>query len=419
MAGLDPRGAVRRLLVTHLDPAGIARARLFPTARIAHVLGEGFTASVSSAAFFTPGDVAVDAVGTDAVIGDLLLTPDASRLRLLDAETGLWHAPADLRELDGAAPFVGCGRESLRRAVGALGEAGVTARAGFELEFTVSRGDDATPAHSGPAYGQRPLLVNEVFALEVLEALEHAGVAVQHLHAEHGDGQFELALAPQDPLAAADDYLLSRLVVERCALRAGVSAHFDPIPPAGAAANGMHIHLSLQRGGVPLFASGDGIPPAGLSAIAGILDAMPALTALLSASELSYQRLRPGRWSGAVACWGPGNREAAIRYVPALDGDPASANIEIKSGDATAHPHIALAGVLHAALDGLRRSAVAPPPLMISPGNLSDEERATVAPPLPSTLGVALAALDGERMLRTGLGDDLVDLYIAVRTPRG
>lgn len=407
---------VRRLLITHVDPAGIERARLFPAARFDDVLASGFAASVSSAAFFTPLDAPVDAVGTDAVIGDLRVRPDATRLAALDEV--LWHAPADLRAPDGQ-PFLGCGREAVRRAESALADAGLSARAGLELEFSLTA--HGVPAHAGPAYGQRPILRNEAFAGELLEALATAGVPVLHLHAEHGHGQFEVALAHRKPLAACDDYLLARLVVERTALRHSLDASFEPIPPVGAAANGMHIHLSLARDGRSILrADADGIRFEGLSMIAGILDALPALTALLAGSEPSYERLQPGRWSGALACWGPDNREAAIRYVSTTTGQGADgANIEVKPGDATANPYFAVAGLLHAALDGIDRRAEAPAPLSVNPAHLSDDERATRAPRLPATLADSLTALDESRMLRSRLGGELVDLYLAVRMPQG
>ena len=96
-------GGIRRLMVTHVDAAGIERARIIPAARIASALDRGVHASISSAALFTPHDEPVDAVGLDAVVGDLLARPDAGRLALIDAESQLAWAPADLSWPDGSA----------------------------------------------------------------------------------------------------------------------------------------------------------------------------------------------------------------------------------------------------------------------------------------------------------------------------
>ena len=414
----------RRLLVSLVDAAGVERSRIIPGAHIADALEDGVHASISSVALFTPQDQPVDAAGLDAVIGDLLVRPDAARLALLDEGSRLAWAPADLHWPDGT-PFFGCGRHAVRRAVEELGAGGLRARVGFELEFTLIREGDAAdpqPAHEGPAYGQRPLLQNEEFVDALLDDLETAGLPVLQLHAEHGLGQFEVALGARDPLDACDDYLLARLVIERTSIRRGLTAQFAPIPVVGAAANGMHIHLSVlgAHGNLLTPAPGDAPAGEGGAVIAGILDALPAATALLAGSEASYQRLRPGRWAGASLCWGVGNREAAVRYVTATASAGArGANIEVKPADATANPYLAVAALLAAAWDGITRGATPPAPVEVSPTRLSVEERTSRGiRQLPSTLGAALELLSESTMLRQHLGDRLVDLYVAVRTPQ-
>ncbi len=420
----DSETPPRRLLVSLVDAAGIERSRIIPGAHVADALTAGVHASISSVAMFTPQDQPVDAAGLDAVVGDLLVRPDASRLALLDEESHLAWAPADVHWPDGT-PFFACGRHAVRRAVDELAAGGLRARVGLEVEFSLVReGDDADPrpAHEGPAYGQRPLLQNEDFVQALLDDLETAGLPVLQLHAEHGLGQFEVALGARDPLDACDDYLLARLVIERTSIRYRFTVQFAPIPAVGAAANGMHIHLSvLGAHGNLLTPVAEGAPgPEGGAVIAGILDALPAATALLAGSEASYERLRPGRWAGASLCWGLGNREAAVRYVPATaSAGPGGANIEVKPADATANPYLAVAALLAAASDGITRGAIPPAPVEVSPTRLSVEERASRdIRHLPSTLAEALELLGESALLRRQLGDRLIDLYLAVRAPR-
>jgi glutamine synthetase len=417
------RDDLRRLLITSVDAAGSARSRLVPRERIASAFTHGLHASLSSVAMFTPRDEPVDAVGLDAVMGDILLRPDSSRLATLDDRGFAW-APADLRNADDSAPFFACGREAVRRVQHTLAGSGLHALVGFEVEFSLIRADGAEPrpAHDGPAYGQRPVLRNESFLADVLDDLETAGVPVLQLHAEHGHGQFEIALAARPPLDACDDDLLARLVIERTGIRHGLDVDFAPMPRVGAASNGMHVHLSLWRDGANLLApaAADAPTAVGGSIVAGVLDALPASTALLAGSEASYERLRPGRWSGASLCWGAGNREAAVRYIPATAaGGTGGANIEVKPGDATANPYFAVAALLAAAADGVARRAVPPPPIEVGPTRLTAAEReARGIRSLPSTLAAALEELAASDLLRDALGDRLVDLYVAVRTPR-
>ncbi len=357
----DSRTPHRRLLLTLVDASGIERSRIIPGAHVADALADGVHASISSVALFTPQDQPVDAAGLDAVIGDLLLRPDAARLAALDAGSHLVWAPADVYWPDGT-PFFACGRHAVRRAVDELAAGGLRAQVGFEVEFTLIRqGDvvDPRPAHEGPAYGQRPLLQNEGFVDALLDDLETAGVPALQLHAEHGLGQFEVSLGARDPLGACDDYLLARLVIERTSIRHGLTAQFTPIPVVGAASNGTHIHLSFigAEGNVLTPVAGGAPGREGGAVIAGILDALPAATALLAGSEASYERLRPGRWAGASLCWGVGNREAAVRYIPATaSAGPRGANIEVKPADATANPYLAVAALLAAASDGITRA---------------------------------------------------------------
>ena len=84
--------------------------------------------------------------------------------------------------------------------------------------------------------------------------------------------------------------------------------------------------------------------PAGGSAIAGVLEALPDLLGVYAGSVLSSSRLKPGNWAGANACWGLENREAAVRFVAATPGNPHGANAELKLIDPSANPYLAIAG---------------------------------------------------------------------------
>lgn len=77
----------------------------------------------------------------------------------------------------------------------------------------------------------------------------------------------------------------------------------------------------------------------------------------------SYNRIQPNTWSGAYQCWGKENREAPLRTAcpPGIPLDLVS-NFEIKSFDACANPHLGLAAIVAAGIDGLRRSLTLPEP---------------------------------------------------------
>jgi len=190
----------------------------------------------------------------------------------------------------------------------AYAERGLSVRAVFEFEFSIGlRGADGDfePAHDGPGYSDIALVRNHDFALDLLTAMEAQGLGLQQLHPEYADGQFEMSIAPSDPVGAADAAMVVRQTVRAIARRHGLTASFSPQVGPGTG-NGAHVHLSLWAGDRNLMAGGDG--PAGMqdrgeAFIAGILRELPALVAVAVPTCLGYLRLQPHHWSGAMQCW--------------------------------------------------------------------------------------------------------------------
>ena len=155
----------------------------------------------------------------------------------------------------------------------------------FEVEFTL------LPRQGGlrtwPAFSASGLFEVEDFALALVTACENQGLLVDQFQAEAGPGQFEIAISADEPLAAADRYVLLRQTIRRIAAAHGHDVSFAPAMAASEAlGNGCHIHHSIWRGDENLFASGEG--PLGLSregeaAVAGLLERLYETTARSSA----------------------------------------------------------------------------------------------------------------------------------------
>ena len=126
------------------------------------------------------------------------------------------------------------------------------------------------------------------------------------------------------------------------------------------AGSGSHVHLSLWQNDRNAFYNASdplGLSPVAYAFIAGVLEHLPALLALTCPSLNSYQRLAPGMWSSAYVCYGPDNREAAVRIASPFQGrEESSTNIEVKAIDGSANPYLALAGIVAAGLDGISRN---------------------------------------------------------------
>jgi glutamine synthetase len=315
-----------------------------------------------------------------------------------------------------------CPRSFLRRTIEALSVAGIDVRAAYEFEFSLGREREdgsVEPAHRGPGYSDIVLVANHELALDMIRALEAQGFQIQQFHPEYTDGQFEASVAPRDPLTTADRQLVFKQTVRAVAKRYGFRATLSP-RTFGPVGNGMHLHLSPWRDGANLLAGGDGpsgMRPEGEAFLAGILRELPALVAVTCPSPLSYLRLQPHRWSGATLCWGPENREAALRFITGMAGTESSAaNIEVKPVDGTCNPYLAMGAVLAAGLVGIEEGLTLPPPTIEDPSGLSEEEQGRRGVRrLPASLPEAIEELAASRSLRAAMGDLLFETFLATR----
>jgi len=258
------------------------------------------------------------------------------------------------------------------------------------------------------------------YCRDLLTALAAESVDVLQLHPEYAAGQFELSAAPLEPVAAADQVLLVRETVRAVSRRHGMDASFAPAVVAGLVGNGQHLHLSLRHGGVNLLDGGYGrygMTGEGESFLAGVLEAMPALTAILAPSVASYVRLVPSRWAGAYQCWGRENREAALRLVTGSTGETdVASNAEVKCLDASANPYLVVGAVLTVGVAALDKGLTLPEEVSGDPATMApvDLQRLGVER-LPETAEAALDLLDGNDLLKKAMGEYLYDAFTAVR----
>ncbi|MDL4774380.1 glutamine synthetase family protein [Actinomadura xylanilytica] len=449
LAGRD----VAAVALTWVDISGITRTKAVPVARLEHAATWGVGMSPVFDAFLLDDSI-VSGRYVGGPVGDLRLHPDLDRLVPLPALPGWALAPALRYAQDGTVHPLDT-RALLRREVARLAALGWSALTAFEVEWTVSEGDGGgfRPASGGPAYGMTRISELAGYLRDLLQALDASGVAVEQIHPEYAAGQYELSVAAEDPVGAADTAVLVRETIRAVSLEHGFVASFSPKVEADSVGNGGHIHLSLWQGdptaagtaadgaaagtagtgagatgaggpaggaAVNVMAGGDGpygMTGAGEAFAAGILDRLPALLAVGAPSVASYLRLIPSHWAGAYACWGLENREAALRFVAGADGERArAANLEIKCFDPAANPYLALAALLAAGRAGIGAEAELPEPVDLDPGALSADARADrgiIA--LPSSLEESVAAFEADPALREALGEAVIDTVAVVR----
>ncbi len=409
---------VRIVALVLVDNAGIARMKCVPVDRLTRAAERGIGWSTVWG-LSCADDTFVHDPDLYSPSGDLRLRADLDAVALLPDDGWAW-APVDQVEQDGA-PWPGCQRWFLRRMVERASSLGLEFRCAWELEWISGRDLDSgfEPLHAGPGYGAATFEQVGGALLDLVDAFGRAGVPVEQVHPEYANGQMEASLSPVSAITACDHAILARQLVRTILGRLGWRASFSPRVVAGSVGSGAHIHFSLTADGVAQFAGGDeheGLRPTGAAFLAGVLEQLPALTALGAPIPLSYARLTPSHWAGAYACWGNENREAALRFEGAGGADPAgSANVEWKSVDGAANPYLVLGAIIAAGLDGVRRHAALPAPVSVDPDELDDAARAAAGiSRLPTSLGEAAELLGESAILREAMGSYLHDRVLAV-----
>ncbi len=409
-------GEVSAVATTFVDHSGAGRVKTVPLTGLARAARSGLGFSPVIDAFTSDGGIdGASPLGVPD--GDLRLVPDLDQLAVLSVPEGWAWAPGDRFYQDGMV-YPGCQRSFARAQVAAGLSRGISALMAFEVEWMVGEEEeDFQPAMRGTGYGLSRLLGAADYVREVTESLEAAGVGVEQVHPEYGPGQFEVSVAAQDPVSAADTNLLVRLIISAVTARHGWRAAFAPAVLTGNVGNGAHLHASFWQDGSNLLAGGTGrygLTARGESMMAGLLDSLPALLAVGAPSPGSYLRLQPSRWAGVYQVWGRENREAAVRFIEGGPARPGAANVELKCFDSSANPYLLAGAVLAVALAAADRQAGLPEEVTGDPG-APGHPLAGQAARLPTSLAEALKALEADDVLREAAGPLLFSTFAASR----
>ncbi len=250
------------------------------------------------------------------------------------------------------------------------------------------------------------------------ETLEEMGLKTEvHHHEVATAGQSEIGVRCNTLTKKADEVLILKYVVQNVAHSFGKTATFMPKPLVGDNGNGMHVHQSLSKNGVNLFA-GDlygGLSETALYYIGGILKHARALNALTNASTNSYKRLVPGFEAPVMLAYSARNRSASIR-IPFIS-NPKARRIEVRFPDSSANPYLAFAAMMMAGLDGILNKIHPGDPLDKNLYDLPPEEEREI-PKVCFAFDQALECLDQDRaFLKAGgvFSDDLIDAYIELK----
>ncbi|CAG8634076.1 5665_t:CDS:10 [Funneliformis mosseae] len=321
-----------------------------------------------------------------------------------------------------SSPYPVCLRSCLKNIVElARKEFGIDFLVGIESEFLLLRGGNANHQPYQPnavdntvycaAAAYRDFSTIQTIE-QILDALQDQNIELEQFHPESAPGQFEIITSPDNPLAAADKVVITRQTIYDVAAKNLLKATFIPKPfrdkeidQSKKIYDDHHSKLSRKES---FF-------------VAGILSHLKAIAALTLPTISSYERAVIGSWTGKWISWGIENRETPIRacYLP-REGTKGEmdVNFEIKCVDATANPYLALAAILCAGIDGIRKEMELKMHYCNDdPEYLSPETRAKlgITEQLPDSLADSLAELKKDEDLIKSIGNDIIKNYIALK----
>ena len=410
------QGGFDVIRVGYSDVIGTERGRDVLVNRFARTVGDGVAFCRSVYGTTPMGDVVPIQGGLEAGLPDVVAFPDLSTIKPIPWEPGVAHCIADVFNPDGS-PSQESPRNVLRRVVERFAGLSMAPIVGPELEFYVLEKDPGTPT-GWRRYGEATGNVYvaglkgdpENTLLRSLRHLAAYGLDVVAANHEFSSGQFEINLWHSTALDAADRAFRFKSAVKELARQDGKLATFMAKPFNDEGGSGFHLHFSTWTDdGVPVFDDPNG--PAGLSAtarsaIAGVLAHAPALAALSNPTINSYKRFGPDTLAPWLVDWGLDNRSAMVRIPPERGR---ASRMELRLGDATANPYLAIGGLLAAAYLGIE-DKLEPPAALEGYGY--DPSKAAM---LPGDLDSALVALEADSELAEILGPAFVQTFLAYK----
>lgn len=414
--------AADELTEAGLDVVRLGYSDLIGTERGRDLLVNRFARTVSGGVAFcrsvygtTPmGDVVDIEGGLSAGLPDVLAFPDVTTLRTIPWEPGVAHCIADVFNPDGS-PSMENPRQVLRHVVHRFAELGMRPVCGPELEFYVLEASDRHES-GWKRYGEAPGNVYvsglrgdpDNVLLNSLRQLGEYGIEVVAANHEFSSGQFEINLWHGDALDAADRAFRFKAAVKELARKQGKLATFMAKPFNDEGGSGFHVHFSTwstDDDSQPLFDDpdgADGLSDTARHAIAGILAHAPALAAVENPTINSYKRFGPDTLAPWLIDWGLDNRSAMVRIPPERGG---ASRLELRLGDASANPYLAIAGLLAAAYLGIR-DKLEPPDKLVGYGYDTSKSAK-----LPTGLSQALDALEADAEFCDVLGTAFVNAF--------
>ena len=252
---------------------------------------------------------------------------------------------------------------------------------------------------------------------DIVLELEDLGFEIEASHHEVAPGQHEIDWKYANAVEACDNIQTFKLIVKTVARKYGLHATFMAKPIFGINGSGMHCNMSLFNEKGNAFFDEKGplqLSETAYKFLAGLMDHAPAFTAITNPTVNSYKRLVPGYEAPVYIAWSGRNRTPMIR-VPESRG--MSTRLEVRSVDPMTNPYLALAVMLKAGLDGIKRDLKATEPTTDNIYEMDAAELESLGiKSLPGNLLEAVESLKKDDTIIEALGEHIFKNFVATKT---
>jgi glutamine synthetase len=375
------------------------------------------------------GDVMFDGSSIEGFVrieeSDMYLKPDMNTFTLIPWQSDYGNVARLICDVynPGGKPFEGCPRNTLKKVIKEAESMGFSMNAGPEAEFYLFERDmDDMPTTNSKDHGSyfdlSPVDLGDEVRRAIVTSLMGMGFDIEMSHHEVGEGQHEIGFKYAPALATADNVVTFKFVVRKIAMQYGLHATFMPKPLFGKAGSGMHTHQSLFVKGKNQNAFYDEdakyqLSKTALHYIGGLLAHARGYSAITNPIVNSYKRLVPGYEAPVYIAWSEKNRSPLVR-IPARRG--LGTRAELRNPDPACNPYLALAVMLKAGLDGIKKKIDPGDPVNLNIYHLTEKQKKDLnIKSLPANLSDALDDLEADDVVKSALGPHVYENFMTAK----
>jgi glutamine synthetase len=302
-------------------------------------------------------------------------------------------------------------RARLKTYLRELNKEGLEVNVGNELEGFLFEGVDAEMKYReskgfklvspGGYYHSLPKDKLRLFIDSVAEAQRALGFENEKDHPEVAPSQFELNYKYTDPINAADQIQLYKMVARQIAENMGCTACFLPKPLTNINGSGMHTNISILKKNKNIFFTKNGVETLSKVAqdfIERVLANATDICLVLNSSVNSYRRLDPNFEAPNQIKCSAIDRSAMIR-IPT--GNEKSTRIEVRSVGSDTNPYLLTFILLKVGLEGPK-------------GEVRESKRQRTRV-LPGNIHDSLRIFKASDLMTNIMGQDAKDRYAGLK----